>query len=124
MNALMVGAILLAGVVLGLFIGRRTSAARAKVRQLEVDLADLQIPAGVLCVMSRGLGTAHTTDHLRLIAAFPGNTFSHFTGIGDYLQLVPNNFKPTQGLLGSLRGYGLSSQLPGPRQDVRTIGSL
>ena len=42
MNALMVGAILLAGVVLGLLLGRRTSAARARVRQLEGELGDLR----------------------------------------------------------------------------------
>ena len=43
MNGLMVGAILLAGVVLGLFLGRRTSAARARARQLEGQLEHLQL---------------------------------------------------------------------------------
>ena len=42
MNALMVGAILLVGVVLGLLLGRRTSAARARARQLEGELEDLR----------------------------------------------------------------------------------
>ena len=42
MNGLMVGAILLAGVVLGLLLGRRTSAARARARQLEGELEDLR----------------------------------------------------------------------------------
>jgi len=42
MNALMVGAILVAGVLLGLLLGRRTSAARARVRQLEGELEDLR----------------------------------------------------------------------------------
>jgi uncharacterized membrane-anchored protein YhcB (DUF1043 family) len=42
MNGLMVGAILLAGVVLGLLLGRRTSAARARARQLEDQLEHLQ----------------------------------------------------------------------------------
>lgn len=42
MNALMVGAILAAGVVLGLLLGRRTSAARARARQLEGELEDLR----------------------------------------------------------------------------------
>jgi uncharacterized membrane-anchored protein YhcB (DUF1043 family) len=42
MNGLMVGAILLAGVVLGLLLGRRTSAARARARQLEGQLEHLQ----------------------------------------------------------------------------------
>ncbi len=39
---LMVGAMLLAGVVLGFLIGRRSSAARARVRQLEGDLEELR----------------------------------------------------------------------------------
>jgi uncharacterized membrane-anchored protein YhcB (DUF1043 family) len=42
MNALMVGAILLAGVVLGLLLGRRTSAVRARARQLEGELEELR----------------------------------------------------------------------------------
>ena len=42
MNGLMVGAILLAGVVLGLLLGRRTSAARARARQLEGELEELR----------------------------------------------------------------------------------
>jgi uncharacterized membrane-anchored protein YhcB (DUF1043 family) len=42
MNGLMVGAILLAGVVLGLLLGRRTSAARTRARQLETQLESLQ----------------------------------------------------------------------------------
>jgi len=42
MNWLMVGAILLAGVVLGLLLGRRTSAARVRARQLEGELEDLR----------------------------------------------------------------------------------
>jgi uncharacterized membrane-anchored protein YhcB (DUF1043 family) len=42
MNGLMVGAILLVGVALGLLLGRRTSAARARVRQLEGELEDLR----------------------------------------------------------------------------------
>jgi len=42
MNALMVGAILLVGVVLGLLLGRRTSAARARARQLEGELEELR----------------------------------------------------------------------------------
>lgn len=42
MNALMVGAILLVGVVLGLLLGRRTSAARATARQLEGELEELR----------------------------------------------------------------------------------
>ncbi len=40
-NGLMVGAILLAGVVLGFLLGRRTSAARARVRQLEGEVEEL-----------------------------------------------------------------------------------
>ena len=42
MNGLMVGAILLVGVVVGLLLGRRTSAARARARQLEGQLEHLQ----------------------------------------------------------------------------------
>ena len=42
MNGLMAGAILLVGVVLGLLLGRRTSAARARARQLEGQLEHLQ----------------------------------------------------------------------------------
>ena len=42
MNGLMVGAILLVGVVLGLLIGRRSSAVRARARQLEGQLEHLQ----------------------------------------------------------------------------------
>ncbi len=39
---LMVGTILLAGVVLGFLIGRRSSAARARAQQLESDLEELR----------------------------------------------------------------------------------
>lgn len=42
MNGLMAGAILLVGVVVGLLLGRRTSAARARSRQLEGQLEHLQ----------------------------------------------------------------------------------
>ena len=42
MNGLMVGAILLAGAALGFLLGRRTSAARARVRELEAELEDLR----------------------------------------------------------------------------------
>jgi uncharacterized membrane-anchored protein YhcB (DUF1043 family) len=42
MNGLMVGAILLAGVALGFLLGRRTSAARARARQLEAQLEDVR----------------------------------------------------------------------------------
>ena len=42
MNGLMAGAILLVGVVVGLLLGRRTSAARARARQLEGQLEHLQ----------------------------------------------------------------------------------
>jgi uncharacterized membrane-anchored protein YhcB (DUF1043 family) len=42
MNGLMVAAILLVGVALGLLLGRRSSAARARARQLEGQLEHLQ----------------------------------------------------------------------------------
>jgi uncharacterized membrane-anchored protein YhcB (DUF1043 family) len=42
MNALMVGTILLAGLVLGLLLGRRNSKARARVLQLEGELEELR----------------------------------------------------------------------------------
>jgi uncharacterized membrane-anchored protein YhcB (DUF1043 family) len=41
-NGLMVGAILLAGVALGFFLGRRSSAARARALQFESQLEDLR----------------------------------------------------------------------------------
>ena len=41
-SGLMVGAMLLAGVVLGFLIGRRSSAARARARQLEGELEELR----------------------------------------------------------------------------------
>ncbi len=41
-SGLMVGAMLLAGVVLGFLIGRRSSAARARARQLEGALEELR----------------------------------------------------------------------------------
>jgi uncharacterized membrane-anchored protein YhcB (DUF1043 family) len=40
-NGLMMGAILLAGVALGFLLGRRTSAARARARQLEGEVEEL-----------------------------------------------------------------------------------
>jgi uncharacterized membrane-anchored protein YhcB (DUF1043 family) len=41
MNGLMVGAILVAGVALGFLLGRRTSAARARAKELEANLEEL-----------------------------------------------------------------------------------
>ena len=41
MNGLMVGAILVAGVALGFLLGRRTSAARARAKELETNLEEL-----------------------------------------------------------------------------------
>jgi uncharacterized membrane-anchored protein YhcB (DUF1043 family) len=42
MNGMMVGAILLAGAALGFLLGRRTSAARTRARELEAELEDLR----------------------------------------------------------------------------------
>jgi uncharacterized membrane-anchored protein YhcB (DUF1043 family) len=110
-SGLMVGAMLLAGVVLGFLIGRRSSAARARARQLEGALEELrkeqeraqaEIQAGREKLdRYRGKVADHfagTSERLRDLTLQYRAVYNHLAeGAGE---LCPEGFEKLEGGLG------------------------
>ena len=108
---LMVGTMLLAGVVLGFLIGRRSSAARARARQLEGDLEELRkehehAQAEVEAVREnldryRGKVADHfagTSERLRDLTLQYRAVYSHLAE--GAVELCPEGFEKLEGGLG------------------------
>lgn len=75
---LMVGAMLLTGVALGFLIGRRSSAARARVRQLEGDLEELR--------KERERAQAEIEAGREKLDRYRGKVADHFAGTSERLR--------------------------------------